>query len=409
MKLSMVKNQHKPISQTIEHKLKNYSRLSQTILLKPLKNPKNLLPLGVAFLSGAQAGEAAIVYSGVRNVAVNIPANFSQVFINLNGAGGNDFEIQNSMIGGVAFIRANEVGGADFAINGFIGISAGGYGYPNANNAGFVIGAGGPWVFGAGDQNTLADNAANENQYPNTKWETNGMTNFIGFRGVLGGATRYGWIRLTRANHTTWTIVDWAYENTGAAITTGSTTLPVELVSFKAVLENKTTLLSWKTATETDNAGYDIERSTDGKKFQSIGWVEGKGTTQVAQNYTYQDATMTEGKTYYYRLRQVDFSGKFEFSQVVSVTHGTKGINVGDFYPNPSTKGRVTLDFNAEREAEWIVTVYDASGKVMHTEQRRVLEGINTLAFNFTRLNKGMYFVKLTNGTEQIYRKLIVN
>ena len=81
---------------------------------------------------------------------------------------------------------------------------------------------------------------------------------------------------------------------------------------------------------------------------------------------------------------------------------------MGDFYPNPSENGRVTLDFNAIANDKWTAKLYDVSGRVLRSELHHVVEGINTLNFNFTRLNKGMYFVKLENGTERIYRKLII-
>lgn len=396
------------IDSSFERKLKDYSKLSKAIVLKPLKNPKSLFPLGAAFLAGVPSGDAAIVYSGVQNVAVNIPVNFNQVQINLNGAGGNDFEIQNNVVGGVAFIQVNEVGGADFVQNAFVGKLVGNYAYPYANAAGFVIGAGGPWVNGATDANTLADNHPNENQYPNTRWETDGMTAFIGFRGVLGGGTKYGWIRLTRNTHTNWTIVDWAYESTNNTSIIAGITAAVSLAAFDGHLQADAMHLTWRTAEEVNNAGFEVERSEDGTNFRSIAWVDGHGTTTDFKDYYYDDKNLREGKTYYYRLRQVDNTGEFHFSPIVTAIVFGDGSVVSEFYPNPSSDGSVSIDFAAQQEGKWTATVFDMAGKEIYREQVDMVEGVNNLNFNFSNLGNGLFFIKMDNGREKIYRKLTI-
>ncbi len=193
-------------------KLNDYLQLSKSIVTKPIPHSDKVfnVSMALALFGALQTTEAQIVYSGPQNVPCNIPIHLNQCSVNIDGAGGNDFEIQNNTVGGVAFIQANEIGAGNFAINGFNGNIVGSYAYPYALAANAVIGAAGPWVFGVGDANSLADNGG----YPNPHWETNGTTRFLGFRGVLGGGTKYGWIRITRNTHTNWTIVDWAYNNT---------------------------------------------------------------------------------------------------------------------------------------------------------------------------------------------------
>lgn len=404
----MKTNKNQPHLNSIDNRLKDYAKQSKAFSLKPFDNSKTALKLGAAFIGGMSAAEASIVYSGLQNVAVSIPVNFNQVQINLNGAGGNDFEIQNNVVGGVAFIQANEVGGGDFALTGFVGDAVGAYAYPFANNAGFVIGAAGPWVNGVGDANTLADNGA----YPNPHWETNGMTRFIGFRGTLGGGLKYGWIRLTRNNHLSWTIVDWAYESSNNVnIIAGDTFTPlaVDLVSFKAIFNKQTSFLKWITSSEKNNAGFEIERSEDASNFKSIAWVEGKGTTTEKQEYLYDDKNLRFGKTYYYRLKQVDFDGSINLSNIVSVKSESKDSFVGEFYPNPAIEGKVSLDFEAKENGKWDLNVFDGAGNKFQQSQITVGKGSNTVPFNFDALPKGMYFVKIENKSDQIYRKFIKN
>jgi Secretion system C-terminal sorting domain len=114
------------------------------------------------------------------------------------------------------------------------------------------------------------------------------------------------------------------------------TVLPIELVTFDAqsTQEGKTNL-TWKTASETQNKGFEIEASKDGVRFQKIGFVAGAGTTQQEQRYTFEHNIMERSEGAYYRLRQLDFDGRFEYSKTIVVQNkNTKQNTV--IYPNPS-------------------------------------------------------------------------
>ncbi len=111
--------------------------------------------------------------------------------------------------------------------------------------------------------------------------------------------------------------------------------LPVELLNFQAQPQGKTNFLDWQTANEKDNDGFSIERSAEGKVFQTIGFVKGHGTTQEKQSYTFTDDTPLSIS--YYRLKMIDFDGSFEYSKVVSVIAANKHqkLNI-KAYPNPA-------------------------------------------------------------------------
>ncbi|MEM6298583.1 MAG: hypothetical protein AAF740_07845, partial [Bacteroidota bacterium] len=91
--------------------------------------------------------------------------------------------------------------------------------------------------------------------------------------------------------------------------------LPVELLFFTAEAQQETTLLEWATTNETNNAYFGVERSTDGKYFKEVGYVEGHGTSRETQTYCWEDTQPVHGDAYY-RLRQVDFDGTENFSKV---------------------------------------------------------------------------------------------
>ena len=248
---------------------------------------------------------------------------------------------------------------------------------------------------------------------PFAHWDgISGATRFLGVRGMMGGGTHYGWVRITfySVNHIV--IHDWAYEsNADVGITAGETPLPIELTHFAASLHVQDVQLRWRTASEQNNAGFDIERSEDGTTFRSLAWVEGKGTTTDFQEYLYDDKNLREGKTYYYRLRQVDYDGQFDFSPIATVTVGGKSAVAGEFYPNPTEGGVVGLDFTAKEDSEWKVSVFDGAGNLTtfgNLSNFAVAKGANILSFDFSGLPGGVYIVKMENGTEQVYRKLVV-
>lgn len=119
------------------------------------------------------------------------------------------------------------------------------------------------------------------------------------------------------------------------------------------------------------------------------------------------DKNLTPGKTYYYRLKQIDVDGQFEYSSIAFVTiQGKKGI-VGDFYPNP-VNGVVQLDVSATQNGEWMASIYDLRGTNLQQQRFNLTTGSNQLTFDVSTLATGTYFVKLENDEESLYRKLIV-
>ncbi len=112
-----------------------------------------------------------------------------------------------------------------------------------------------------------------------------------------------------------WTVT---YNATNVVLTV-ALNLPVELLDFQAKRMGPQVRLNWATATEHDNRGFGIERSSDGRDFENIAFMEGKGDSDVRVDYTFDDPTPPAARVIYYRLRQEDISGKMEYSPVRSV------------------------------------------------------------------------------------------
>ena len=112
-------------------------------------------------------------------------------------------------------------------------------------------------------------------------------------------------------------------------------TLPIDLISFSAEKLSTMIVLNWTTASEKNNSHFELQKSTDNKNYVNIDIIEGAGNSNRIINYTYSDFN-TISKTVYYRLKQIDFDGKFEFSNPIAVT--SRASNNTSIYPNPASK-----------------------------------------------------------------------
>ena len=127
--------------------------------------------------------------------------------------------------------------------------------------------------------------------------------------------------------------------------------LPLKLLAFTGYNTERGNLLTWVTAAEPQNKGFDIERSTDGIRFEKIGFVPVAGATNNTQSYSFTDKTPIVGVSYY-RLKQIDLGGQFEYSKVISIRQeGKNGISV---FPNPG-KGLFTIKGLTNLETEQLV------------------------------------------------------
>jgi len=183
-------------------------------------------------------------------------------------------------------------------------------------------------------------------------------------------------------------------------------TLPVEMTTFTAKAVERKIALSWETATEENNAGFEIQRSTDGDKFHKIGWVDGNGTTVDAQSYAFVDDKAIANKTYYYRLRQVDLDGTFAYSDIVKASVVKKGgVVVGEVFPNPVQEASI-LNIEVAETTEAVVSIFESTGKLLQIYTTELQSGTNQLNLEMRDYAAGVYFVKIEANGEQVYRKV---
>ncbi len=184
--------------------------------------------------------------------------------------------------------------------------------------------------------------------------------------------------------------------------------LPVELTSFTAVSQDQQVTLNWRTATELNNSGFEIQRSITNTEFVTIGFVKGVGTTTVHQDYSYYDKNLSNGK-YTYRLKQIDFNGQFEYSNTVEV----EVLSIDDYsliqnYPNPfnpSTK----IGYILKDRTNVKVVVMNSLGEEVAVLVNEIQEqGIHELDFNAANLSSGIYFYSLQTQQYSETKKMLL-
>ena len=163
--------------------------------------------------------------------------------------------------------------------------------------------------------------------------------------------------------------------------------LPVELISFNAECQEDGVLLAWTTASESNNDHFLIERSLDGIEFQDIGRVYGAGNSMEAIDYSFVDQ-QPSGNLSYYRLKQTDVDGTFDYSPVVAIHCQVGGSNELLVWPNPATD-LVHIRITDDSEPRQFI-ILDAHGTV-------VFQGsmVGSTTFRTEHLAMGMYVVKV--------------
>ncbi len=174
-------------------------------------------------------------------------------------------------------------------------------------------------------------------------------------------------------------------------------TLPVKYLSFKGLRSENKNRLNWVTANETDNTGFEVQRSLDGIKYEKIGFVASTFNGSSC-SYSFVDP-QSNNRISYYRLKQIDKNGKSSLSAVV-ILKSSEGSNVqlAAIYPNPvaSELNLKVSAFNADKLA---VVITDATGKMVANYHASVVEGVNFFEYNVGTLKAGTYYIKLI-GTE---------
>ena len=185
-----------------------------------------------------------------------------------------------------------------------------------------------------------------------------------------------------------------------AWINAGAGTIPVELTSFTANLSSNEVILNWTTATELNNHSFEIERSTDKSNWRMIGFIEGHGSTTESQQYSFSDdLSDISSSKFYYRLKQIDFNGTFEYSDVIEVLISPSTFSLSQNYPNPFNPS-TTISYQIKEQGLVQVKIFNLIGQEVATLVNEVKSaGTFKINWNADKFPSGVYFYQLQAGS----------
>jgi serine protease AprX len=174
---------------------------------------------------------------------------------------------------------------------------------------------------------------------------------------------------------------------------------PVELQSFSAVVRNGQVNLEWITATEKNNRGFEVERKSASSEYTTIGFVQGSGTVTTPNHYSFIDRNNVKG-IFTYRLKQIDFDGKFTYSNEVSVdVPAASDFVLDQNYPNPFNPS-TRINYSVPTGSRVKLILYDVLGnKVRELSDDFKEAGNYSYTLDANGLSSGVYIVRLNAGT----------
>jgi len=189
-------------------------------------------------------------------------------------------------------------------------------------------------------------------------------------------------------------LMGWGIINTLAAIEL--IPVPVEITLFSGNYVNDAVHLEWTTATETNNYGFEVQKRYDNSSYEKIGFVPGNGTTTNGMQYSFEDNDLLAGRIYY-RLKQLDFNGDFEYSNEIMVDV----LNLTDYqlfqnYPNPFNPS-TSIKYSVPAQSKIKISLYDIIGNEVSTLFEGIQQsGVYNIDLTADNLPSGVYFVSMT-------------
>jgi hypothetical protein len=182
--------------------------------------------------------------------------------------------------------------------------------------------------------------------------------------------------------------------------------LPVELSSFNAKLKGNTIELYWQTETEVDNYGFEIYRKYEEGEYEKIGFVNGNGNSNSVKRYFYTDKVSIYGK-YFYKLKQIDTDGDYEYSSEVSVNHQADDFYLMQNYPNPFN-GQTVINYGIPEAGKVDFNVYDMMGELVYSQSESKNPGNYKIEYDAGNLSSGIYLYTISWGNRVEANKMII-
>ena len=215
--------------------------------------------------------------------------------------------------------------------------------------------------------------------------------------GSQQNATATQSVTVSTTSFSNWTVSD------------AANTLPVELTSFTARLNGTSVNLTWHTATELNNTGFDVERNFNSGSWEKISFIKGAGNSNSIRNYSFSDSKLSKTGNYSYRLKQVDNNGTFKYSNIVEVNFTAPHVySLSQNYPNPFNPSTV-IEYSLPKGTNVKLLVYNAIGQTVKILENGFQDaGYYHITFNASALPSGIYFYKIEAGQFSQIKKMML-
>ena len=182
--------------------------------------------------------------------------------------------------------------------------------------------------------------------------------------------------------------------------------LPVSLLNFAGTAKGNTNILNWVTASETNNKEFEVLKSIDGINFSMVGTITAKGNTTNPSNYEWIDTKpFAKG---FYKLKQIDNDGKFQYSNVVSIKQNGKQEMGIALKQNP-VKASLSFIYNLPSDGNVQISIIDVFGRIMYSGlQKNSTQGLHNVELPTNNLSNGNYFIKLSSNGTTIIKQFVV-
>ena len=206
-----------------------------------------------------------------------------------------------------------------------------------------------------------------------------------------------------------WTVQSYTSSTGGSLNGGGNNALPVELSSFSAVINKTSVNLIWKTQTEVNNYGFEVQRSSKSEDWKTLGFVNGSGNSNSPKNYNFEDNDVNTSGKYSYRLKQIDNDGLYEYSKTIEENLGTPvSTELKQNYPNPFNP-TTTINFTLPASDQVSLIIYNAIGEQVKVLYNGMLEaGVHSFNFNGDELPSGLYVYKLSTSSSTQIKKMML-
>jgi hypothetical protein len=147
--------------------------------------------------------------------------------------------------------------------------------------------------------------------------------------------------------------------------------------------------INWVTASEINNAFFEVERSADGITFKTLGKINGNGTSTLMHNYSFVDELPEYGNNYY-RLKQIDIDNHYQYSNIVKVLFSVEELMLSNVYPNPA-KDILKYSLLSPKSKKLLLHLSDISGRILINKTITIIKGTNQIQLNISRFKNGNY------------------